>query len=461
MPDLGTLPNELLHLIAGSVIENWVAETRDYSKIDEVAHERGHELAEWHLSKLSRTSRHFHQIFNPYLYQSNRDHRASYAVGWAVQHRSFETLEKSLSYGLDINRHIQSRNITMERRDLGNQPLSWVFRPIELAVARRHRDILKWLLDHGADPDPGRIEDDLYGNEDARSRGSNTLDSPLHQVLGGTHDEEAALMLIDHGARVYFVRPTDLDSREVDMFTTALHLASLHGLSRVVKRLLLDSTIEIDYRDYRSLTALRYAVTSSHSRVATINSLLQHGANPTSKGVRPFNLSTMLEAAIHKGSLENVLALMQGLADYLPPRKAPRSWSYCYLSNLIAASASRMKDFEFPHGDGETEEITAILTKLVHIGVDFNNPPPPYERSDDDDDEGDDKEADEEADEEANREVYEGPAGKSIPNTTSGFCLPLLPHVTLDCIWTGGKKSIKPNLETYSSLRASYVRSVS
>lgn len=326
--------------------------------------------AERALAALSLTSRLFHQIFDLPLYKWNRDCKKQF-LSWAIQNRSFRHMEKALALGY----HLDSVIFAAFPEEMFYDEL----RPLQIAIKCGHNDVLKWLLEHGANPDPG--DSIQSGDPDIRELVAIET-SALHMALRETKNEEAVHMLLDHGAKIYFANPiylrSTVEERPLWPDTTALHLAAIAGMVGVVERLLLrGNAIRVDYFDGSGHTALHHCASLKYSRKAIVDLLLRHGAEASVE---------ILHNTLPEGHIDNVLTLMQAVADAasLDPPWGFEPWTYQNLSNYIRALDSRIDEFEFSGPFGLEEEIKIILTKFIELGADFNDPPD--EDSDDDSD---------------------------------------------------------------------------
>lgn len=316
------------------------------------------------LAALSLTNRYLHRVFNPLLYQWDRDH-ATRAVSWAIRRNSLATLEKALSLGLDVNAKIYpfSREEEEEWEDEGYRRL----RPIEEALRKGSEASLEWLLKHGATMDGPIVEGFPYRTTDESS--AVLLAQKRHK------NEAAVLILLDHGASVFFAGEKywdDLDDVEVSPVETALHNAAELGHARVVQRLLLEHTIDINMRDTVGMTPLCRAVSRAEDSTAIIELLFQHGASPPEQRMLPHML-----LVCHP---QNLAFLARTQTDY--DREL--------LHNCLIELSSRL---EGTHSYGEAiyneatsydqippraQDVFALLSKLVESGADFNYPPPRY-----------------------------------------------------------------------------------
>lgn len=322
------------------------------------------------LAALSLTSRLFHQIFDLPLYEWNRDCKRQF-LSWAIQNRSFRHMEKALALGYSLD------SVTFAV--FPDNVFYDVLRPLQVAVKCGHNDVLKWLLERGANPDPGNsTKSDIPDTREAVDIES----SALHMALHENQNEEAVHMLLDHGAKVYFAKPTGLpqgtsQERRLVPQTSALHLAAGSGMVGVVERLLdvlRGNTVEVDYRDESGHTPLYHCAALKYSRKDILEILLRHGADAT---VESAYGSSVLSITLFEGHMDNVLVLIQAVADAasLDPPWNFEPWTYQNLCDYICALNSRIEDSEFLGPLEPEEEIKMILAKFVELGADFNDPP--------------------------------------------------------------------------------------
>jgi ankyrin repeat protein len=163
--------------------------------------------------------------------------------------------------------------------------------PLHLASAFGHMDIMRWLLDHGADsnaPDFGRrtplhiaaytmqreaVQVLLEHSNDVNLK-SNQHKTPLYEALSGFlyypegNVVDIVRQLLEHGA------DPSIHDRS---YSTFLHRASSKGWPEVA-RLLLSYRAKVDEKDGQSRTPLQVAVTEGHHAVTKL--LLEYGAVP-------------------------------------------------------------------------------------------------------------------------------------------------------------------------------------
>lgn len=374
MARLETLPNEILYAIASCITADCVTQ-RVYQR-------RAKRGIERTLAALSLLNRHFHQIFDLRLYRWNRD-CGQRALNWAIQKQSFPTIEKALAAGFDLNRASVARiPPLMVKRYAWRENM----RPIEVAIKSERNDVLKWLLEHGASPDYGRILHVSRDDGTTSHRASDVKTSALYLVLHETQNEEAARLLLDHGALVYFAELTRRESR-FEPRTTALHVAAGAGMAGVVEKLLrMEDAIRLDHKDRDHQTALTHCAQKPSSQKAVIDIFLRHGAHPTRMTT---GMDDPLCNALYHGHMDNVLALIQAVADASSSDADFTPWSYVALTQYIMALDSRATENQCSGPFAPDKEIQTILAKFLEVGADFNNPPPPYQYPDESDSDSD------------------------------------------------------------------------
>ncbi|ETS83054.1 hypothetical protein PFICI_04930 [Pestalotiopsis fici W106-1] len=330
MASLGALPVELLRIIGDYVYAdaatNYAAPQSRHGAVND-------------LVSLTMTSRHFHGVFNPLLYHWDRGH-GLYAMSWAINRHKPRTLQKILAVGVDVDREVHDYSSGMTAR------------PISMALESRSLDCLKLLLEYGANPDGAHVSDHPYRISDSSS--ALYFSQSQHR-----EDEEVALILLKHGARKYFRMPYTL---KPIVSTTALHQAAACGHVKVVQHLLAEGDIEVDMPDKFGRTPFYHAAIRHEDTTAILQMLLEHGANRSSD-------TCILERALRDGHVENVILLLCKQTDFC------HQTLYNYLYDLNYRLLERTKTFP---GDSLDEDVPRIISKLIDLGADFNNPPPPF-----------------------------------------------------------------------------------
>ncbi|KAF4960381.1 hypothetical protein FGADI_1028 [Fusarium gaditjirri] len=142
------------------------------------------ELRTMNLSRLSRVHHAFHAIFNPVLYKRNAaatglhscypwtdnhdpqccgqcpvDKASRSCLHWAVDHDSLSTIKLAVAYGSDINKINDVADYIPYEEDPDCIPICGriirpqLATPLHLAIFQKRFEIVRWLLDNGADTD--------------------------------------------------------------------------------------------------------------------------------------------------------------------------------------------------------------------------------------------------------------------------------------------------------------------
>jgi hypothetical protein len=155
----------------------------------------------------------------------------------AVEEGDIAKVQELLKKGADPN-----------ARDHGPRERWWRYgkTPLCLAVEHGHSEIVKLLIEHGADVNASCYID--------------SFETPLHRAVVDDNIEIAKL-LIQNGA--------DVNARRSFDGLTPLHLAALNGYSKMV-RLLLENGADPSIRDNFGNTASELAREEDHEEVANI-----------------------------------------------------------------------------------------------------------------------------------------------------------------------------------------------
>jgi ankyrin repeat protein len=218
------------------------------------------------------------------------------------------------------------------------------------ASERGNRQIVEWLLNHGANPNLHTGFDTSTTLHIAASSGwveisqiflqrnadKNALNgrgrTPLHEASDGGHINVARLLLehsvdvnsLDNDlstalhlaskqghvdvAQILLEHGVDVNARDSNC-STALHLASKQGYINIA-RFLLAHGVDVNVRDKNRFTALHLASERGHTDIARM--LFGHGVEVNAWGK---NRSTALHLASESGKLEVVCLLLEHGAD--------------------------------------------------------------------------------------------------------------------------------------------------
>ncbi|ETS74565.1 hypothetical protein PFICI_13049 [Pestalotiopsis fici W106-1] len=353
------LPVELLRIIGHSVAGEAIVGVRNKRNLKVPRAPRAIGYGNGDLAALARTNRRFNQVFEPLLYQWDAQQiDGGSAVIWALDNMSMGTLERSLASGFDFNSDLATwwDGMDDEICDFA----------IFHAVQAGREPMLKWLLEHGAKPDlcePLEIANlPLPVSYEQRSALSMAMDPP--------GNEEAALILLDYGARVLLAEEWDV-GQDLSI-TSALHEAVRNDFTRVVERLLRDGTIPVNHRDSDNMSALELAAREISPNSAMIELLLRYGADPIRDDETRSPTAVCLAFAV--GNPDNIAPLLRHIT------KDPSNkdfFSHNLLWILLNMVTDRPMSMAFG-SDAGPSQYKSIVSKLVEFGADFNNPPPPY-----------------------------------------------------------------------------------
>jgi len=339
---------------------------------------------------LNRTNRWFYSIINPVIYAENVRESNAFCLFWAAENGVMGTLRHALAAGADLNATgpIPSKPIEIEPiiitdpdtenpdvnvdPDLGDEPLiepaqrPWAT-PLHLAAKNGHLEVVRWLLDHGADIDaPSYRACDCQPLKTTWQASQRPAEWPrwraLHTAMCN-QEREVAELLIYRGASL------DLDAAPGHNHT-ALHSAAANALVPIIKLLALnDVNLDVNQRDAWNNTALHYVSLIWSPRESpeirdTVTKLLALGADleaHNNSGLTP------LLYACSRGNyaVAHWLVNIGGNPDphrHIPDFRDYRPLYYCILPRM---------DF-FDHDDGPVkhDEFEGNRVALIHALVD-------------------------------------------------------------------------------------------
>ena len=222
-------------------------------------------------------------------------------IHWAVERSLTEVLKILLDHGADVNL-MTSNAIGKDRTAL------------HMAAELGDPEVIQLLLEYGADVGATTSygETPLHGvrlfvknievvqqlvESGANVNAETTFGAtPLHSasILGSA---QIVILLIERGAEI---------NRENKRGLTPLHHAADYGHEDVVKVLLQSEELSLDLQTRNGDTALHLAAKKGHARIVEL--LLQAGANPTVEN--KFNKSPLAEA--RDRSYDTVVAILDG-----------------------------------------------------------------------------------------------------------------------------------------------------
>ncbi|XP_071078636.1 transient receptor potential cation channel subfamily A member 1 homolog [Haliotis cracherodii] len=221
------------------------------------------------------------------------------------------TLHQCARYGDECNMLTELKNISGHVKEKMNALDDKFLSPLHYAIRYNHLNVVKLLVDAGADPNVKGYEDisplhtaaryhrakikrmETNSPEEEESSKGSAAASGLLSL--GTSGEGCISFLIKNGAKV----------NVVDIYgQTPLHYAAMSGNENAARDLLSLTDIYLDAQDMQGVTALHTAAIHSQEGVATM--LIEADANLRCKD---FGMATPLHHACSKGNVSFVQML--------------------------------------------------------------------------------------------------------------------------------------------------------
>jgi len=248
------------------------------------------------------------------------------------------------------------------------------------AANRGRQDVVKLLLDHGADPNrkeinsgqtalmwaaaekhPDVVQLLVQHNADTNARSNNSFTPLMFAVRQGDENVSTVEILINAGANV-----NDVFSKSG---LTPLMLSSIGGFEKITE-LLLNHGADPTAKDNSGNSVLHHAVINPNINI--IKDLLAHGSNPNEQLVTKksdYNMSrngiTPFLAAVEANNYEGVLLLLGAGADpFLTTEQGTTAL-------MLSAGASVNPTNYIP--TSEIEAATSIAKLLIERGADVNS----------------------------------------------------------------------------------------
>ncbi|KFY35676.1 hypothetical protein V494_05704 [Pseudogymnoascus sp. VKM F-4513 (FW-928)] len=295
------------------------------------------------LSALACVNRHFHEIFDPLLYQLDAGCPYSCAINWASTHGKIGIIEKSLSHGAEVpltpiySSAAVGKSGFIDGRDIQDLIRGRPSHPLCLAVQNGHEDIAEFFIARGCDVDMTdtdcfsllclavtnghmRMVKTLLGagaRQDDRSISSR---SKTIEIAASRGDEAMVEVLLHYGSESTYPNARQMHE--------AFRSAAEQGHYHIFKPLLNSSIIDLDFRlrdsDKRAFeTPLLWAVEEGDLELVKL--CLARGADPNAN---TGNRDPALARAVVTGDEEMVRVLIGGTDRRRRTQALTRSMDY-------------------------------------------------------------------------------------------------------------------------------------
>ncbi|KAJ3458854.1 hypothetical protein MRS44_012963 [Fusarium solani] len=252
------------------------------------------------LAALAQLNHHFHEIFNPLLYQHNafKEDPSKSCVIWAAKHDSLSTIKLAFAHGASmkaIDAYTVEHIRTLYERQPGAEPCGG---PLHIAVQNNFKDLTLFLLNNGA-----RLDVPSYALCDCRGVRHDPKWYPLHFAICHA-DEGMVSLLLEHGAyfslkgvpglrcAIQCASHSILDAllqhdnfdpyhQDPEGYTALSYIVNCTDFTtaREIASKLADRGIPLDVMGVTGSTALADLVEARHLKAAI--ELLERGADPT------------------------------------------------------------------------------------------------------------------------------------------------------------------------------------
>ncbi|KAJ4327503.1 hypothetical protein N0V84_002029 [Fusarium piperis] len=311
----------------------------------ELLQEVGHYCDRQQLASLAQVNRELYAIFNPLLYRHSisNDLPSKTCVRWAVENNSLNTLKHAINQGADINGSCATR----ESDVLSGMSST----PLHIATKNGFHEIVRWLLDNGANLDEPSVKlcrCNLFG-----SYNTGLFWYPLHFAMCHS-DEEMLRLFLQKGA--YF------SARRVPGLRCAIHNERLD----IIDLLAQQPSFDPHYQDHNEQNALHYVtdVRNPSAAYQIVHKLVDYGVpmDMIGHGITP--LSKLVAGAKFKPAI----ALLERGADpcFDTHNHKMRALDWCFNARYIDPTEPESVTKEL------NEDRRKLVALLIAKGADVN-----------------------------------------------------------------------------------------